>query len=453
VAERGGLVTLEYFAAPGETNTVTVTQNVGSYTVSDATAPVAVGADCTAAAGEATCADPSTLGPIQAIFVSLGNLDDQVDVNASIPSTLFGRAGADILTGGDGPDFIEGDGTLDPSSADTINIRGPGPDSARCDDNDSVLADFDDNVSGPCAPVAAITSGPAEFTNDTSPSFAFAATRHTENFTGFECMVDPIDDGPFPCNSPFQETTELPDGPYHFRVRAVGDGTGPGLWAQHPFNVDTQAPQVNVAGPVTSTTSQPTFELSANEATSFECALDQGQLAACGSPFTTPALANGSYVLHVRGTDRAGNQTTTEFPFTVQAAPGAGGGTTNPPAVQPRRIIIDSLVLISGRPVKMSRNGEVSIRLQCAGSKTCKGRMSITTAEPVKRKSRKLETLGSKKFTIAANKKKNVKMRFSKSKRKLAKRLKRFKAKVVIREIDQRGNARISSRVFILRAR
>ena len=35
----------------------------------------------------------------------------------------------------------------------------------------------------------------------------------------------------------------------------------------------------------------------------------------------------------------------------------------------------------------------------------------------------------------------------------LAKRLKRFKAKVVIREVDQRGNARISSRVFILRAR
>ena len=101
----------------------------------------------------------------------------------------------------------------------------------------------------------------------------------------------------------------------------------------------------------------------------------------------------------------------------------------------------------------MSRKGEVSISLQCAGTNTCKGRMTITTAEPVKRKSRKLERLGSAKFSIAANKKKNVKVRFSKSKRKLAKRLKRFKAKVVITEVDQRGNARISSRVFILRAR
>ena len=35
----------------------------------------------------------------------------------------------------------------------------------------------------------------------------------------------------------------------------------------------------------------------------------------------------------------------------------------------------------------------------------------------------------------------------------LAKRLKRFKAKAVIREIDSRGNPRISSRIFILRAR
>ncbi len=79
--------------------------------------------------------------------------------------------------------------------------------------------------------------------------------------------------------------------------------------------------------------------------------------------------------------------------------------------------------------------------------------MRITTAEPVSRKSRKLVTLGSKRFTIAANKKRKVNVRFSKSKRRLAKRLKRFKAKVVISEVDQRGNPRISSRIFILRAR
>jgi hypothetical protein len=44
-------------------------------------------------------------------------------------------------------------------------------------------------------------------------------------------------------------------------------------------------------------------------------------------------------------------------------------------------------------------------------------------------------------------------VRFSKKNIRLAKRLKRFKAKAVIREIDDRGNPRISSRVFIIRAR
>ena len=110
-------------------------------------------------------------------------------------------------------------------------------------------------------------------------------------------------------------------------------------------------------------------------------------------------------------------------------------------------------MLISGKSVKMSKRGTVTISLQCAGKRRCKGRMSITTAEPVSRKRRKLVTLGSKKFTIAPGKKRNVKVRLSKSKRKLARKLKRFKAKVVIREVDQRGNPRISSRVFILRAR
>ena len=102
----------------------------------------------------------------------------------------------------------------------------------------------------------------------------------------------------------------------------------------------------------------------------------------------------------------------------------------------------------------MSRKGEVAIALTCAGSQEVQGRIRITTAEPVrKRKSRKLVTLGSKQFSIGANKKRKIKVRFSKSKRRLARRLKRFKAKVVIREVDQRGNPRISSRVFILRAR
>ena len=110
-------------------------------------------------------------------------------------------------------------------------------------------------------------------------------------------------------------------------------------------------------------------------------------------------------------------------------------------------------MLISGNAVKMSRKGRVSISLTCAGATKCSGRLSITTAEPVSKRDRKLVTLGAKKFTIAANKKRSINVRFSKSKMRLAKRLKRFKAKAVIREIDSRGNPRISTRIFVLRAR
>jgi hypothetical protein len=123
------------------------------------------------------------------------------------------------------------------------------------------------------------------------------------------------------------------------------------------------------------------------------------------------------------------------------------------PQVQQAKIIIGSLVLISGNAVKMSRKGRISISLTCAGAVKCTGRLSITTAKPVSKRSRKLVTLGAKKFTIAANKKRRINVKFSKRNRRLAMRLKRFKAKAVIREIDSRGNPRISSRLFTLRAR
>ncbi len=129
----------------------------------------------------------------------------------------------------------------------------------------------------------------------------------------------------------------------------------------------------------------------------------------------------------------------------TRAAPGPGPGdgpAPNPqpnPPVQQAKIIIGSLVLISGNAVKMSRKGRVSISLTCAGAAKCSGRLSITTAEPVSKRDRRLVTLGAKKFTIAANKKRRINVRFSKSKMRLAKRLKRFKAKAVIREIDSKG--------------
>jgi Ca2+-binding RTX toxin-like protein len=449
--------TLTYDAIAGEANTVTVTQNGSSFTVSDTSAPLTLGAGCSAGA---TAADAVCSGPIQTINVDLRDLNDFVDIDAQVRSFLDGQAGDDELYGGDGVDIVNGG-----PGTDLINVRDASRDTVQCDETD-VVASFPeptrDTVNGPCAndvaPTAALSGGPTGPTSDNTPSFTFGGAPGQDDVTGFECMIDGFDDGPFPCN-PGAPQPELPDGPYFFRVRALDAQPGPGPWTGQAFSVDTQAPQVTITGPPSGNSSQLTFQISSPDPSApvtFECAIDQDELAPCGSSYTTPPLANGTYVLFVKGTDAAGNSSTTELPFGVQvtAASGGGGGGAAPVApVKPSKIIIESLVLISGKPVKMSRKGHVSIRLQCAGTSMCKGRMSITTAEPVKRKSRKLVKLGTVRFRIAANKSKNVKVRFSKAKRKLAKRLKRFKAKVVINEIDKRGNKRISSRVFVLRAR
>jgi hypothetical protein len=443
--------TLSYVAAPGETNTVTVTQSGNSFTIADTTATITSDAGCLGTGSETICTDAS---PIQSVKVDLRDANDVVTLSTSVASELLGRVGNDQLTGGAGPDRIDGG-----VGADVIDTVGPGRDTVQCDAEDtSVTTDPDDNISGGCLPAAPqVLSGPNGPTNDNTPSFSFA-TSPGAPVTGFECMIDPVDTGPFGCDSPYEEASELPDGPYLFRVRAV-NSFGAGAWSSRSFRVDTQAPQIIVTGPP-GTPAQPTFQIASTDESapvSFECAVDEEPLAPCGSQYTAPVTANGSYLLFVKGTDAAGNSTTSEIPFTVQVSPGGGGGggggTTPPPAVQPSKIIIESLVLISGRPVRMTRKRTVSIRLQCAGTNTCKGRMSISTAEPVKRRSRKLERLGSARFSIAANKAKNVKVRFSKKKARLAKKLKRFKAKVVITEIDKRGNPRVSSRVFILRAR
>ncbi len=449
ITQRGGFTTLEYSAGLGEANSVEMIAHAdGSFAVID-TAPVTAGAGCTTAAGGATCAEPSATDPIRAIYVDLRDLDDTVHIDASIRSELLGRTGTDELRGGDGPDMINGG-----PGPDTINTRGLGKDTVQCDDTDAVISDPNDVVPAGCpndvAPVAIITGGPNGPTNDTTPIFSFASSD--PDVTGFECMIDGYDAGDFTCDSG-RPQPELPDGPYFFRVRALDHAPGAGPWIGQTFDVDTRAPQVNVTGPLVSTTATPSYGISSNEDVDFSCMLDDGAEAPCSSPYTTPVLANGTHFLFVTATDRAGNTTTADVEFTVRVGtpPGASGGAPTP--VQPRRIIIESLVLISGRTVKMSRKGVVSIRLQCAGKLRCRGRMTLTTAEPVRRKSRKLTRLGSRRFSIAANKRKNVKVRFSKRKRTLAQRLKRFKAKVVITEVDQRGNQRISSRVFPLRAR
>jgi PKD repeat protein len=86
---------------------------------------------------------------------------------------------------------------------------------------------------------------------------------------------------------------------------------------------DTTPPETTItAGPSGTTSSTSAiFEFIANEPATFECSLDTAPFAACGSPASYTALAEGSHTFRVRSTDTAGNvdPTPAERSWTVQA--------------------------------------------------------------------------------------------------------------------------------------
>jgi hypothetical protein len=155
------------------------------------------------------------------------------------------------------------------------------------------------------APDTSITSGPTGTTNDGTPTFAFTAT---ETGSTFECRVDVGAWGS--CTSPWT-TAALSDGAHSVAVRATdAAGNTDASAASRSFTVDATAPDTSITSGPTGTTndSTPTFAFSATEAGStFQCRVDTGAWAACTSPWTTAALANGAHSVSVRAIDAAGN--------------------------------------------------------------------------------------------------------------------------------------------------
>jgi hypothetical protein len=434
--------------------------DVASYTIADS-----VRIDLSASGPQETGDGVDTLSEIENVNGSTSREADHI---------LGPALGNDTLIGDGGPNTLLGKG-----GDDEIRIRNGGSDAAGCGTgNDTVVLDRSDTLLDPTGcetvddgvppSVTTITSGPDGHTND--PKWGFTSD---EPWADFECTVvdsaDEIASGTWTPCVPGQAVS-VPDGPHVFAVRAFDDQDNRAPWDMRSFTLDTVAPDSEIQGPSgTTSDSTPEFSVSSPDDpdATFVCGFDREAFFECSTPvFPDPPLSDGDHFLEVAAIDAAGNRDATpaRVSFRVDTSvppPGPRDGpapnpqpqSPAPPQVQQAKIIIGSLVLISGRAVKMSRKGRISILLTCAGAARCTGRLSITTAEPVRKKSRKLVTLGAKKFAIAANKKRRVKVKFSKGKMRLAKRLKRFKAKALIREIDARGNPRISSRLFILRAR
>ncbi|MGZ6563327.1 MAG: HYR domain-containing protein [Solirubrobacteraceae bacterium] len=141
----------------------------------------------------------------------------------------------------------------------------------------------------------------------TSATFSFSSTDGTATF---ECKLD---GGAFAaCTSP-DTINALADGSHTFSVRARDpagniDATPP----TRTWTVDTTAPATTLSGgPAlgsTVTATSATFSFSSTDGTAtFECKLDGGSFAACTSPDTINALADGSHTFSVRARDPAGN--------------------------------------------------------------------------------------------------------------------------------------------------
>ncbi len=154
-------------------------------------------------------------------------------------------------------------------------------------------------------PDTTISSGPDGATNDSTPTFDFAAT---EPGSAFACQVDL--GATAACASPWT-TPVLPDGSHRVAVGATdAAGNADASPATRSFRVDTQAPDTTIesAPPAYSDDTSATLTFDADEpGASFECRLDWRSWADCTSPKTYSGLSVGRHSAHVRATDAAGN--------------------------------------------------------------------------------------------------------------------------------------------------
>jgi Ca2+-binding RTX toxin-like protein len=102
---------VQYIAAPGAANRVSVTATATEYVVTDVVA-MRVGPGCRAAAADLTAiACDGTGVTLLRLFPEDG--DDSVTNGTALPLEAGGGAGADTIRGGPAADFVHGDAGLD----------------------------------------------------------------------------------------------------------------------------------------------------------------------------------------------------------------------------------------------------------------------------------------------------------------------------------------------------
>jgi hypothetical protein len=223
-------------------------------------------------------------------------------------------------------------------------------------------------------------------------------------------------------------------------------------------------PETAVAGPpLLSASSQADFTFSAISPSkpttaTFACAidfgdtLDAGELVACSS-FASFQVGNGAHKLAVVATNAHGTSDPTPaiYEWSVDVPPPATSAATKPLVLTRPPT---SLVLISGRTIKVSRRGRASLTLNCSGTRDCVGNLKLATARRVRvsRKRRRIVTLVSMKFSIPAGRTQKLRIKLTRPKLRLVRRLRRIPTDIIVRDKDRSGRSRTSTRTVTLRS-
>jgi 6-phosphogluconolactonase (cycloisomerase 2 family) len=124
-----------------------------------------------------------------------------------------------------------------------------------------------------------------------------------------------------------------------------------------------------------------------------------------------------------------------------------------PLTVQPDVTDLDVEILTRG--IRISRKGVAKVKLECDspdGDSCDNGLAQIVTAKRVTVSRKRRVTLAKRSFSIRAGKRKTVKLRLSKRKRRLVRRLRKVKVKIKVTASDDAGNKALDKETVKLKA-
>jgi hypothetical protein len=426
-----GGATLSYRAPVGQANDVTITKSGSDFVVTDSgVSSIADAGGCSVSGSTATC----PAAGVTLVRVAASDLNDTITVSVPTAANLYGQTGNDTIDSRDGvADLVDCGADSDSTVADVVDSI------ANCE-----------NINVP-APDTSISAGPERPTSSMTAAFEFSSDQPSVTF---QCKLDGEDWSS--CASP-RSYQSLPEGQRLFQVRAINSfGVADPDPATRSWRIDRTAPQVVIDGPNTGANAASfSFggidEVTAPDALAFECRLDDGNWVACSSPITYTGLSVGRHTFAVRATDEAGNTAEGGVIFTISSS----GGSTPPPPPPPVTLSqpkLLSLVLISGRTIKVSQRRVARVRLNCSGNRTCKGVVTLATAGRVRVSRNRVVKLATRRFRIRPGKAKKVNVRLSRKMYRLVKRLRRVPSIVVVKDRASAGRPRSSTRPVVITA-